>query len=96
MATSIDTLEGIINDTLSYHYDVGNDVLYLRLIADMETPTLGEENDEGFIELREETTSRLVGITVVNWWKRFGGGDLPDSIREIQKRIEPLATKLAA
>jgi hypothetical protein len=96
MATTTDTLEGTINGTLSYHYDVGNDVLYLRLIADMETPALGEENEEGFIELREERTGRLLGITVVSWWKRFGRGDLPDSIREIQQRIEPLATRLAA
>ena len=96
MATTTDTLEGTINGTLSYHYDVSNDVLYLLLIADMETPSLGEENDEGFIELRDEQTGRLLGLTIVNWWKRFGRGDLPDSIREIHQRIEPLATKLAA
>jgi len=96
MATTTDTLEGTINGALSYHYDVSNDVLYLRLIADMETAALGEENDEGLIELRDEQTGRLLGITVVNWWKRFGRGDLPDSIREIQQRIEPLASKLAA
>jgi hypothetical protein len=96
MVTTTDTLEGTINGSLSYHYDVGNDVLYLRLRADMETPALGEENDDGLIELRDEQTGRLLGITVVNWWKRFGRGALPDSIREIQQRIEPLAGKLAA
>jgi hypothetical protein len=28
-----DTLEGIIDGTISSHYDVGSDVLYLRLLA---------------------------------------------------------------
>jgi hypothetical protein len=61
----------------------------------METSTLGEENDDGSLSCARKRPA-VVGITVVNWWKRFGGGDLPDSIREIQKRIEPLARKLAA
>jgi uncharacterized protein YuzE len=72
------------------------DVLYLRLISDMNTPSLGEENDDGDIELHEEKTGRLIGITIISWWKRFGQGKLPDSISEIQKRIEPLAKKVAA
>jgi hypothetical protein len=91
-----DTIEGMVNSTLSYHYDVFADVLYLRLISDMNTPSLGEENDDGDIELHEEKTDRLIGLTIVSWWKRFGQGKLPDSISEIQKRIEPLANKLAA
>ena len=91
-----DTLEGTINGTLTYHYDVFADVLYLRLVGELETPTLGEENDEGLIELRDERTGALVGVTIINWWKRFGSGPLPDSIREIQERIEPLAARLAA
>ena len=96
MVTTTHTLEGTFNGTLSYHYDVGNDVLYLRRIADMETPALGDENDEGLIELRDEKAGRLLGITVVNWWKRFGRGDLPDSIREIEEPTAALAGKLAA
>ena len=91
-----DTLEGTINRTVSYHYDVFSDVLYLRLVADMETPAVGEESDDGLIELRDQRTGRLVGITVVGWWKRFGRDDLPDSIQEIQRRVEPWAGKLAA
>jgi hypothetical protein len=91
-----DTLEGIINGTTSYHYDVFADVLYLRLLADMNTPSIGEENDEGLIELREEKTNRLIGVTIVSWWKRFGKGSLPDSISQIQQLIEPLAKKVAA
>jgi hypothetical protein len=33
---------------------------------------------------------------VLSWWKRFGQGDLPDSISEIQERIEPIAARIAA
>ena len=90
------TIEGTINGTVSYHYDVFADVLYLRLVADMETPSLGDQNDDGDIELREEATGRLIGITVISWWKRFGHGSLPDSIRELAARIEPWAGRVAA
>jgi uncharacterized protein YuzE len=91
-----DTIEGIIDRAISYHYDVFADVLYLRLLADMDTPSVGEENDDGNIELHDEQSGRLIGVTIVSWWKRFGQGPLPDSIREIQSRIEPLAKKVAA
>lgn len=62
-----DALEGTIDGKLSYHYGVFADVLYLRLVAEMQTPTIGEETDDGLIELREETSNRLVGITIVSW-----------------------------
>ena len=93
---AIDTLEGVIDQTLWYHYDVGSDVLYLRLLSARNTPTVGEETDEGFVLLRDERTDRAVGLTIVSWWKRFGQGELPDSITQIQNRIEPWAHKLAA
>ena len=93
---AIDTLEGIIDGRFWYHYDVGSDVLYLRLISERATPALGEESDDGCILLRDEATQRPIGITVVGWWKRFGEGLLPDSISQIQKRIEPWGSKLVA
>jgi hypothetical protein len=89
-------LEGVINGVLWYHYDVGSDVLYLRLLSERNTPTLGEETPDGFILLRSEATNAPTGLTIVNWWKRFGKGQLPDSISKIQSLIEPLAQKLAA
>ena len=46
--------------------------------------------------LRREDDDRPVGLTVVNWWKRFGKGALPDSLEEIARLIEPLAMKVAA
>jgi hypothetical protein len=93
---TIDTVEGTIDGSISYHYDVFADVLYLRLLSDMETPSLGDVNSDGDIVLRDETTDRIVGLTIVSWWKRFGHGALPDSVAEIQKQIEPLAKKVAA
>ena len=91
-----DTLEGLINNLYWFHYDAPNDVLYLRLRAHRETPALGEETDDGFILLRDESTDQPVGLTVVNWWKRFGQGAFPDSLSEIQRHIEPWAEKIAA
>ncbi len=92
----IDTIEGTVDDVLWYHYDLGTDVLYLRLAAERETPTYAEETDDGCLLLRRESDDRAVGVTVVNWWKRFGSGPLPDSLRELEARIEPWARRLAA
>ena len=93
---AIDTLEGVIDGNLWYHYDVSADVLYLCRQSERETETVGEETDDGFILHRPEGSDRVVGITVVSWWKRFGTGVFPDSIAEIHRRIEPLAINLAA
>ena len=37
-----------------------------------------------------------VGMTIVNWWQRFGTGALPDSIQALERTIEPWPKKLAA
>ena len=92
---TLDILAGIINGSISYHYDATTDVLYLRRAGTLDTPTLGEETDDGLIELRDEQTGELVGITIVSWWKRFGLGPFPDSLREIERRIEPWAQRAA-
>lgn len=76
---NLDTVEGEINGSVSYHYDAIADVLYLRRAGTLDLPTLGEETDEGLIELRDEQSGELVGITVVSWRKRFGNGVFPDS-----------------
>ncbi len=91
-----DTIEGIINDRFRFHYDIFTDVLYLRLLDAEGIPTIGDLTDNGDILLRDEVTNKPIGLTVISWWKRFGQGALPDSISEIQKRIEPLAGKVAA
>ena len=91
-----DTIEGIVDDALRFHYDISSDVLYLRLVADEKHTSYGDLTDEGDILLRDEKTDKPIGLTVVSWWKRFGHGSLPDSISEIQRQIEPLARKIAA
>ena len=91
-----DTLEGIIDGTTHFHYDVTSDVLYLRLLSAEGRPAFGDLDDDGDIHLLDEATHVKVGLTIVNWWKRFGHGALPDSIQQIQQHIEPLAAKLAA
>jgi len=92
----IDTLEGIINSRLWYHYDVVRDVLYLRLADARDAATVAEETDDGLLLLRREDNEAIVGITVINWWRRYGQGDLPDSLRELHRRIEPWGKRIAA
>jgi hypothetical protein len=91
-----ETIEGFIDETISFHYDVFADVLYLRAQAHMETPTIGDLSGTGDIRLLDEVTQHCVGLTVVSWWKRFGRGARPDSITEMQRLIEPLAKTLDA
>jgi hypothetical protein len=92
----LEALEGVIDDVLWYHYDVASDVLYLRFTIARQIKAVGEETDDGFILLRNPKTNKPVGLTVVNWWKRFGRGQVPDSIRELQKQLEPWKARLAA
>jgi hypothetical protein len=93
---ALDTIEGIINNVVWFHYSVIDDVLYLRLQSARDSEALGEETDDGFILLRDAVSDKTVGLTVVKWWKRFGHGDLPDSLAAIEKQIEPWMGKLAA
>ncbi len=46
--------------------------------------------------IRRQDNDRVVGMTVVDWWKRFGRGERPDSIRALEQFIEPWAEKIAA
>jgi uncharacterized protein YuzE len=92
----VDAIEGTVDDVLWYHYDLDADVLYLRMAAHGATATYAEETSEGFLLLRREDNNAVVGLTIVSWWKGCGGGALPDSIAELERRIEPWARKLAA
>jgi len=92
----VDAIEGTSDNALWYHYDVSNDVLYQRFASERETPTYADEDDAGLIVLRRETDEAVIGLTVVNWWKNFGRGKLPDSLRELERAIEPWTKKLAA
>ena len=96
VANVIDTVEGIIGGTITYHYDVGNDVLYVRQVEHLETPTFGDEDDDGIVWEHDEATDEIVGLMIIGWWKRFGTGPLPDSLVEIARHVEPAAARLAA
>jgi len=78
-----------------FHYDLTGDVLYLRLMAARDAEAYGEEDDAGCVVLRAASDDRPVGLTIVNWWKRFNGtqGALPDSVNEIVARVEPGAER---
>ncbi len=91
-----DAIEGIVDDTLRFHYDIFADVLYLRLVSEENRAAYGDMTDDGDILVRDEKTDKAIGLTVVSWWKRFGKGSFPDSLNEIQRHIEPLARKIAA
>jgi uncharacterized protein YuzE len=91
-----DAVEGVVDESFRFHYDLLTDVLYIRLLSGESLETIGEITDEGDILLRSEDAGRPVGLTIISWWKRFGNGDLPDSIREISRQIEPLVGRLAA
>ena len=93
---TLETIEGTLKDRLWFHLDVGNDVLYIRLKSKRRTTTVGEETDDGVVLLRDEKSGKPVGATVINWWKRFGKGSLPDSLNEIQKKIEPWRKRIVA
>jgi hypothetical protein len=92
----VDAIEGTVGDSLWCHYDIANDTLYLRLAKDRNAPTYAEETPDGFLLLRREDDDQIAGLTVVSWWKRFGHGTLPDSLKELAAAIEPWADKLAA
>jgi len=89
-----DGIEGIAGSTVWLHYDVGADVLYVRPADHREREAVGKETDDGDILLRDARTDRPNGLTSINWWKRFRGGPLPDSLTAIQEHIEPLAGRV--
>jgi len=92
----VDAIEGVVDDILWLHYDMENDVLYLRLVEDRDAQAYSEETEDGVLLVHREDNDAVAGMTVVNWWKRFGDGALPDSIHMLAEAIGPWAQKLAA
>jgi len=90
----MDTIEGTVNDLVWYHYDLGNDVLYLYLAARRDEEAFGEETPDGFILLRAEDGA-IIGMTVVNYWRRFGAGAVQETpLRSLQAAIAAQAQSL--
>lgn len=92
----VDAIEGVVDGVLWCHYDIENDVLYLRLVAHRDAPAYSEETEDGLLLVRRQDDDVVAGMTIVNWWKRFGNGALPDSIHELEQAIDPWAQRLAA
>ena len=92
----VDGIEGVVDDLLWLHYDMENDVLYLRLVEHRYAPAYSEETEDGLLLVRREDNGVVAGMTIVNWWKRCGDGPLPDSIHELEQAITPWAERLAA
>lgn len=95
-----DTVEGVLEDSLAYHFDMTNDVLYLRLVSTQEQEVFGEETPDGFLLFRTED-DKIAGLTVVGYWERFGEGRLADINlsglqMSIQTRVASLQYRLAA
>lgn len=92
--TTIDTVEGYVDNALWYHYDVGNDVLYLQLVSTRGQETFGEETPDGFILMRTDD-DKIAGMTIVNWWKRFGKGSIERiSFKSLESYVAQSARQL--
>lgn len=90
-AIEIDTLQGTLDDSVWFHLDLSNDVLYFRLQRTRHDPVFGEEAPEGFTLLRTDG-GLAAGMTIVHYWKRFGSGDLSRaSIHTIKERVSAWA-----
>lgn len=95
MVTS-DTIEGRINDTYFYHYDVFADVLYIRSVASRGKMVIGDETEEGFTVFHDEEDN-FAGITFLSWWKRFGHDNVDNlTLSSMTECIEKQAVPLLA
>ena len=79
MAINTQLIEGIWQSVLHYHFDIDNDVLYLRLASKMDVETYAEDTEDGYTLLRSLDDDSSVGLVVINYWKRFGIGKLEDA-----------------
>lgn len=85
---AVETVEGVWNDLLHYHYDVLGDVLYLRLITRRTDEVYGVEDDDGQHILRSLKDDTVVGMTIVGYWRQFGTDDAPLATSDWQQAIE--------
>jgi hypothetical protein len=86
-AVEVDTLQGSLGDSIWFHFDLDNDVLYLRDQATRNEPVFGEEDPDGFTVLRTDD-GKFAGMTIVTYWERFGSGELGRaSIHAVKERV---------
>lgn len=92
MSGVVETIEEVIEDVW-YQYDIRDDVLRLRHASERDTASMAEETPDGFLVLRAQRDERVIGLTIPDWWNRFGATELPGSMQKIQRRIEPWARR---
>ncbi len=86
-ACTIDTIEGILPDSVWFHYDFGNDVLFLCPSELRNQERFGEETAEGFTAF-ETADGLFAGLTIVNYWRRFGQGTPTElSLTDLQEQM---------
>jgi hypothetical protein len=89
-----DTLEGTSDRRVTFAIDCRNEVLDLRRSDDRDAATFAEETPEGYVLHRHAETDESVALTVVSWWTRFGHDADADSLKALERCIEPLAQRL--
>lgn len=91
---SYEIVKGTVEGDLTFHFDIANDVLYLRLASTREQEVFGEETPDGFILFRT-VDEKIAGMTILDYWKRFGSGQINDAtLRGLQSSIEARARLL--
>ena len=94
--TTTDAIEGTVNDVLWYHYDIPDDVLYLRFVSTQDQEVYGEETPDGFILMRT-ADDQIAGMAIISWWKRFGKGNIGKvTLDSLQNQVANMAHRLAA
>lgn len=73
----VESLEGTLDDLISFHVDLASDILYLRRIDRPEAIPVGEDGPDDVILFRDEDSREIVGLSVIDWWLRFGEGTPP-------------------
>lgn len=96
VASATALIEGVVSDSLWFHYDVENDVLYLQIAEKRGQEMFGEETPDGLILLRTSDDGGA-GMTIVNWWRRFGKGSVErTSLTSLRDRVAESARALTS
>lgn len=86
----IEAVEGTLGANVAFHYDIFADVLYLRRLDELDTLEVGQDDAEGLVILHAQDDLRVIGVTVISFWKRFGHGE------PSERRVAELAVLIEA
>lgn len=92
---AVETIEGVWQDVLHYHYDVPRDVLYLRLNSRRDEEVYGEEDDHGFYVMHSLADDTIVGMTIVDFWQQHGEAPSPALQSDLVQRLEQSVADLS-